>query len=122
VPIARLLRESRDQGLQPRFPPAGAAINGSKTFSGYSVGGGLEVALGGNLFLKGEYRYADLGRETILSQPWNFEPFVATQTDEPSIHSLRAVLTYKFSGGDARWAGLPRVDDARPRTRCSRRR
>lgn len=76
------------------------AVDGSKTFSGYTVGGGLETALGGNFFLKGEYRYTDLGKETILSQPWSFDPFVATQTNEPSIHSFRAVLTYKFSGGD----------------------
>jgi outer membrane immunogenic protein len=69
-------------------------------FQGYSVGVGLETQLSGNWFLKGEYRFTQLDSEGILSKrakEWlSYEEVDAKADLEPSIHTARVVLTYKF--------------------------
>lgn len=71
--------------------PAGASNN---TFSGYSVGAGLETSLTGNWFLKGEYRFTSLDTQTIfeVGRRYNFNV-----TDQPDIQTGRLVLAYKFN-------------------------
>ncbi len=59
------------------------------TFTGYFLGGGAESQLGGGWSLKGEYRFSQFDSETI-----------AGVDVEPTMHSFRAVLSYKF--GDRR--------------------
>jgi outer membrane immunogenic protein len=54
-------------------------------FDGYFVGAGVESQLGGGWSLKGEYRFSQYGSENI-----------GGADVEPSTHSARAVLTYKF--------------------------
>lgn len=71
------------------------------TFSGVSVGGGLETQLGGNWFLKGEYRFTSLDKETIFDDGYGFRV-----TDEPDIHTARLVLSYKFNALDGGYAPL----------------
>ena len=44
--------------------PHGAQNN---TFSGWTAGAGIETSLGGPLFLKGEYRFTQLGEQTLYS-------------------------------------------------------
>lgn len=64
---------------------------------GFTLGGGLETALTGNLFLKGEYRYTDFGTHR---QPFTGAAVGFSDLDNTvSTHSVRAVLTYKFAGG-----------------------
>lgn len=67
----------------------------SKSFNGVVVGGGLEKAVTANLFLRGEYRYAMLGQETIYNSNDN-DGVIASS--EPNIHSLRVMATYRFNG------------------------
>jgi outer membrane immunogenic protein len=62
----------------------GVSNLGSATFEGYFVGGGVETFLLPNWTLRLEYRYSDFGAENILVDL------------EPSIHSARAVVTYRF--------------------------
>jgi outer membrane immunogenic protein len=66
----------------------------SETFDGYFVGAGIETFLRDNWTLKLEYRFAQLDEETIFE----FEKRCETLTFdlEPSIHSARLVLSYKF--------------------------
>jgi outer membrane immunogenic protein len=59
-------------------------------FSGYFVGGGVESQLGGGWAVRGEYRFSQFDSETIAG-------FVDV---EPSMHTARVSLTYKF--GDRR--------------------
>jgi outer membrane immunogenic protein len=59
-------------------------------FSGYFLGAGAESQLGGGWSLRGEYRFSQFDSETV-----------AGLVDvEPSMHTVRAVLSYKF--GDRR--------------------
>jgi outer membrane immunogenic protein len=71
-------------------------LSGS-TPDGYTVGGGIETRLGGNWFLKGEYRYTHFSEETLgtikVSQGWrNYDVKLTDQTD---VQSGRLVLSYK---------------------------
>ncbi len=62
--------------------------------SGYTLGGGLETKLGGNWFLRAEYRFTQLDKETVFNRPisecWNLKV-----TDQTDIQSARLVLSYK---------------------------
>ncbi len=66
--------------------PAGVK---SPTFSGYSVGGGLETKLGGAWYLKGEYRFTRLDTQT-LGSGGGFKV-----TDDVDVQQVRLVLSYK---------------------------
>jgi outer membrane immunogenic protein len=63
---------------------------GSETFDGYFVGAGIETFLRDNWTLKLEYRYSDFGSETVFDVG-----FLSVELD-PSIHTARLVLSYKF--------------------------
>ncbi|MBI4724567.1 MAG: outer membrane beta-barrel protein [Rhodomicrobium sp.] len=69
---------------------------GDRDYSGFTVGGGLETALGGNWFLKAEYRFTALDTETLLSE-CNDGCFKVT--DDANIHQGRVVLSYKVGSG-----------------------
>lgn len=78
-------------------------FTGSKDydFDGWTVGAGLETRLTGNLFLKGEYRYSQLSKETLFNVTNNDGRSLLKGDLEPDIHTVRAVLTYKFTGDHA---------------------
>jgi opacity protein-like surface antigen len=61
----------------------------SKTFQGYFVGAGIETFLRQNWTLKLEYRFSQFDKENIIE-------WYPTVDLEPSMHTARAVLTYKF--------------------------
>ena len=63
---------------------------GIPKFSGYFLGAGAESQLGGGWSMRGEYRFSQFDSETVGG-------FVDV---EPSMHTVRAVLSYKF--GDRR--------------------
>jgi outer membrane immunogenic protein len=68
---------------------------GSTTFDGYFVGAGIETFLRQSWTLKLEYRYSDFGSERILDNPY----FLSADLD-PSTHTARLVLSYKFGHRD----------------------
>ena len=57
------------------------------TFSGYFVGGGVENQLGGGWSLRGEYRLSQFDSEDV-----------AGVDVDPTMLTVRAVLSYKFGG------------------------
>ncbi len=79
----------------------------SKTFtpSGYSVGAGIETKLGGNWFLRGEYRFSQYDTQTLLNLPvevktgrgddatWTRSALKIT--NDADVQTVRAVLSYK---------------------------
>ncbi len=76
------------------------------SFSGYSVGAGIETRLSRNWGVKLEYRYTELSSEELFSVNETFETdlvgddFVevgASAEVEPSIHTGRVALTYRFN-------------------------
>ena len=69
-------------------------ISGDDRFAGYFVGAGLDTRLVNNWFLRLEYRYSQFDSETFL-----FDDGITSVDVEPSMHTARLVLTYKFGGG-----------------------
>ncbi|MGO9170484.1 MAG: outer membrane protein [Rhodomicrobium sp.] len=63
---------------------------GDQTYSGFSVGGGLETRLGGNWFVKAEYRFTALDTQTLFNKK------SLNITDDADIHEGRVVLSYKL--------------------------
>jgi outer membrane immunogenic protein len=66
---------------------------GSKTFAGFFVGGGVETFLRQSWTLKLEYRYSQFESETFADGPVTFDI-------DPSMHTARLVLSYKFGQRD----------------------
>jgi outer membrane immunogenic protein len=66
----------------------------SPTFHGYFVGGGVESMLHGNWSLRLEYRFSQFESETVFADD-------GLRVDlEPSMHTARLLLTYKFGARD----------------------
>lgn len=66
----------------------------SPTFDGYFVGAGVETFLRRNWTLKLEYRFSQFNSENLSDDcPWLVDL-------EPSMHSARLVLSYKFGRSD----------------------
>jgi outer membrane immunogenic protein len=60
-------------------------------FSGYFIGAGVESQLGGGFSLRAEYRYTQFDSESVFSIPG-----VVDISLEPSMHTARVALSYKF--------------------------
>ena len=70
----------------------------NSTFSGYTVGAGIETNVTGNWFLKGEYRFTGLDEQTIFQYNHAIRPNLHVDvTDQPDIQTGRLVLSYKFN-------------------------
>jgi outer membrane immunogenic protein len=74
-------------------------ISASTTKFGWTVGGGLEYAFGGNWSVKGEYLYVDLDNETFLTVPSGraanlLTSFTADYSNR--YHIARLGLNYRF--------------------------
>ena len=78
-----------------RFDDLGT-LSRDRTFSGYFVGGGVDTRLGAsNWFLRLEYRFTQFDSERLFRE----EDLDGLRVDlEPSMHTARATLTYKFGG------------------------
>jgi outer membrane immunogenic protein len=61
-------------------------------FKGYFLGAGVESHMVGNWSLRAEYRFTRFDRETVFSVPGLTDLGL-----EPSMHTARLALTYKFS-------------------------
>ncbi len=60
-------------------------------FRGYFVGAGIESLLGGGFALRAEYRYSQFDSESVFSIPGAIDGSL-----EPSTHTARVTLSYKF--------------------------
>jgi outer membrane immunogenic protein len=65
-------------------------------YNGWTVGGGLETRLQGPWTAKLEYRYSQFGTRTVGNG----------LTETPSLHAIRAAISYKFGA-----AGAPDADE-----------
>jgi outer membrane immunogenic protein len=69
---------------------------------GWTLGGGAELALGGNWTLRGEYLYLDFGKVTANAQVFDPGHTAAGTTNnlassvDLTAHVVRAGLNYKF--------------------------
>jgi len=80
--------------LTSTSPPAISA-SGSKSYTGYTVGGGIEYGLSKNWAVKAEYLHADFGKR---SNTYVFTGGIAKATADTSLKSniVRIGLNYKF--------------------------
>jgi outer membrane immunogenic protein len=78
---------------------SGHRISFDDTLSGYFVGAGVDTRLHSNWFLRLEYRFTQLDSDRFeVNQYVNHEL-------EPSLHTARLTLTYKFTHGLG-WGGF----------------
>ena len=86
-----------------------AVISSSTTRIGWTVGGGLESALGGNWLLRSEYRYADFGAAPFTIARATTAPATNPTIDHFDVamrtHTALIGLAYKF--GDSLAAEAP---------------
>ena len=82
--------------------PFDESVSGSGWESGYFVGTGIETMFTDNITIKLEYRFADYGKvginhEEPVSIPGQGESTAGGgQSDDVTVHSVRAVLSYRF--------------------------
>lgn len=78
--------------------PTAASSSKSSTRSGWTLGGGVEMALGSNWTLKGEYLYVDLGSvsTTATIAPSGYTANTLTTSTDLTAHVARAGINYKF--------------------------
>ena len=69
---------------------AGVSLSSSKTHFGWTVGAGVEAALGNGWSVKGEYLYVDLQNKTYFA---NFDGGFRVRSD---FHIARVGLNYRF--------------------------
>ena len=67
---------------------------GSVDLQGYFLGAGVEAQLAGGWSLRGEYRFTQFDRKTVLSDPCICD----SVNVETSMHTGRALLIYRFNG------------------------
>lgn len=76
------------------------AVTDTQNHSGWTIGGGLEVALAPNWSLKGEYLYMDLGSKTYATSLINDDgalPAASTGSLNIKLNTVKVGLNYKFS-------------------------
>jgi outer membrane immunogenic protein len=78
-----------------------APASGSKVYTGWTVGAGVEWALQGNWSAKLEYLYVDLGKKDLFDVAPGVPEFVSAK-----LNVVRFGLNYKFDSGGA-WGKGP---------------
>ena len=69
----------------------GGRVDFSDTYTGWTVGAGVDYALTDNVLLRAEYRYSDFGSVTYAATPTYFEHEVDLSTND-----VRFGIAYKF--------------------------
>ncbi|MPZ36661.1 MAG: outer membrane beta-barrel protein [Rhizobiales bacterium] len=78
-----------------RISDPSRVASGDTTRTGWTVGGGIEVALGGNWSAKGEYQYLNFGSDSVdLTFPDNNFTFPLDIDQE--IHVVKFGINYRF--------------------------
>jgi outer membrane immunogenic protein len=93
------------------FSPA--VTNSAITKTGWTIGGGIETALGGHWFARADYRFADFGDSSFTISRVSVSPIFGKVVDPFDVtlrtHTVNFGLAYKFgddvvpSGGSAGW-------------------
>ncbi|MBR1212074.1 outer membrane protein [Bradyrhizobium sp. JYMT SZCCT0180] len=83
--------------INQQSPPLNQTSQFNSTKTGWTVGGGIEAALGGNWSAKAEYLYVDLGNVTYTVTQPGFGPL--TLATDVRDHVGRVGVNYKFGSG-----------------------
>lgn len=74
--------------------PSGEEVDGEKTVTGWTVGGGLDYAVTEHLTARFEYRYSDFGSNKVMMN-YQGQPYGDFDI-KSNIHDVRLGLSYKF--------------------------
>jgi outer membrane immunogenic protein len=88
-----------ESSINFNFDDVGVGVSRERTFQGWFVGGGVDTRLAAsNWFLRLEYRFSQFDDERVLRDDFT------TIDLEPTVHTTRLTLTYKFTPGLG-WGG-----------------
>jgi outer membrane immunogenic protein len=91
----------RNHSIQTSTGFIGQTTSGSETRFGWTIGGGIEYALGGNWSVKGEYNYLDFGTEQVTRSGTNFLtglPVTTVNDNDTHLHVVKFGINYRFGG------------------------
>jgi outer membrane immunogenic protein len=80
--------------LEQSLTSVGGTVSSDKTLSGWTGGGGIEIALGNNWSSKNEYLFVDLGNGDALT---GLGAGAVTITPDYQFHMFRSALVYRFN-------------------------
>jgi outer membrane immunogenic protein len=80
-------------GVEQSLTSVAGTASSDKTLSGWTGGGGIEIALGSNWSSKNEYLFVDLGDGDALTSPGT----ALTLTPDYQFHMFRSALVYRFN-------------------------
>lgn len=84
------------ESFDPLNPATRRSFDDTRT--GWTVGGGVEMALGGNWSAKAEYNYMDLGKNDVtFTNPAN--GFFIRYNVDQQLHVAKFGINYRFGGG-----------------------
>ena len=81
-------------GVTDSVPPLTTNATERLTYTGWTIGGGVEFALTQNWLIKTEYQFMDFGRKSISAVA--SDGITDTWKHDPSAHLIRLGLNYKF--------------------------
>jgi outer membrane immunogenic protein len=80
--------------VEQSLTSVGGTVSSDKTLSGWTGGGGIEIALGRNWSSKNEYLFVDLGNGDALT---GLGAGAVTITPDYQFHMFRSALVYRFN-------------------------
>jgi len=81
-------------GVTDKIPPLTTDATARRTYTGWTIGAGVEYALTQNWLIKSEYQYMDLGQRSISAVA--SDGITDTWKHRPSAHIIKLGLNYKF--------------------------
>ena len=81
-------------GVTDSVPPLTTDATERLTYTGWTIGGGVEFALTQNWLIKTEYQFMDFGRKSISAVA--SDGITDTWKHDPSAHLIKLGLNYKF--------------------------
>jgi outer membrane immunogenic protein len=81
-------------GVKDSTPPLTTDATERKTYTGWTIGGGIEYALTQNWLIKSEYQFMDFDRKSISAVA--SDGITDTWKHRPSAHIIKLGVNYKF--------------------------
>ena len=81
-------------GVKDNVPPLTTDATERRTYTGWTMGGGIEYALTQNWLIKSEYQFMDFGKKSISAVA--SDGVTDTWKHRPSAHIIKLGFNYKF--------------------------